>query len=507
MLLLSTARSLSVTCRSATPRRPTRLFPFTTTTAHSSFKAHRYSSFTTTVRPMHCLDDSSVESFMVPGAKVFDRYFECPLDYNQPSSDKIQVFARHLVPVDKVDQMHTLPFFLYLQGGPGFEVGLPRSATSGWLKVAFDKGYQVLLLDQRGTGLSSQISAESLEQFDSDEAKAQYLTHFRADNIVRDCETIRQKLTEDRANKAEERLTLLGQSFGGFCIVTYLSLFPQSIKQAFITGGVPPMVDSPDPVYRALYPRILKKNKLYYTKFPQDVARVRKIYEHLWDQKVQLPNGGTLSPRRFLQLGILFGGAEGYDTLHEIVVLAANDLDRMQRLTYRTLDRIQSLQSWDSNVLYAIIHEAIYCQSNTSRWSAERILSEEPFKAAFEWRISELNPSQPIHFTGETIYPFMFDDYAELRPLKNVANLLAETNWGSLYDRDVLSRNEVPVAGVSYFDDMYVDRQFSEDTAADIRGFKQWITNEYAHNGLRMDGEKILDYLMQLARGDVAYNR
>jgi pimeloyl-ACP methyl ester carboxylesterase len=92
--------------------------------------------------------------------------------------------------------------------------------------VAFEKGYQVLLLDQRGTGLSSQISAESLEKIETDEAKAEYLTHFRADSIVKDCETIRKQLTAGRSatNGEESRITLLGQSFGGFCIGTYLSL-------------------------------------------------------------------------------------------------------------------------------------------------------------------------------------------------------------------------------------------------------------------------------------------
>jgi pimeloyl-ACP methyl ester carboxylesterase len=90
--------------------------------------------------------------------------------------------------------------------------------------VAFEKGYQVLLLDQRGTGLSSQISSESLEELETDEAKAEYLTHFRADSIVKDCETIRKQLTAGRSNDEESRITLLGQSFGGFCIATYLSL-------------------------------------------------------------------------------------------------------------------------------------------------------------------------------------------------------------------------------------------------------------------------------------------
>lgn len=83
----------------------------------------------------------------------------------------------------------------------------------------------MLLIDQRGTGLSSQISSESLEiLFKTDEEKANYLTHFRADSIVKDCETIRKQLTQDRTKDEEERITLLGQSFGGFCITTYLSL-------------------------------------------------------------------------------------------------------------------------------------------------------------------------------------------------------------------------------------------------------------------------------------------
>jgi alpha-beta hydrolase superfamily lysophospholipase len=80
-------------------------------------------------------------------------------------------------------------------------------------------------MDQRGTGLSCQISAESLSsQFKTDEEKAEYLSHFRADNIVRDCETIREQLTAGRSREEDRRIHLIGQSFGGFCITTYLSL-------------------------------------------------------------------------------------------------------------------------------------------------------------------------------------------------------------------------------------------------------------------------------------------
>ncbi|KAI8976009.1 Alpha/Beta hydrolase protein [Pilobolus umbonatus] len=457
----------------------------------------------------HPLDDTSVESFMIPGAKVFERYFQCPLNYKEEEGEKIEICVRHVVPVDKLASVKELPFLLYLQGGPGFECRLPSSSTSGWVKVAFEKGFQILLLDQRGTGLSSQISAQSLDRLDTTEKKAEYLSYFRADSIIHDCEHIRKLLTSERSPKHEQRLTLLGQSFGGFCIGTYLSLFPESIQSAYITGGVPPLVDNPDDVYRALYPRIIKKNRIYYKRFPRDIERVKLIHDYLYKNSVKLPNGGTLSPRRFLQLGLSFGGAGGYDSVHGIVQLAAYDIERFKELSYRTLELIQSTQSWDTNIIYAILHEAIYCQNNqASRWSAERLLAEKPLEDEFEWRLEKLSKDKPIYFTGETIYPFMFDDFAELRPLKDVAHVLADKKWGPLYDVKVLNNlQNVNIAGVSYFDDMYVDRELSETSVSQINGFQHWITNEYAHNGLRVDGERILTYLMDLARGDISHDR
>ena len=58
-----------------------------------------------------------------------------------------------------------------------------------------------------------------------------------------------------------------------------------------------------------------KRNAVYYQKYPQDVVRIRKILEHLDRHDVTLPNGGRLSPSRFLQLGMKFG-MEGKLTVH-----------------------------------------------------------------------------------------------------------------------------------------------------------------------------------------------
>lgn len=82
---------------------------------------------------------------------------------------------------------------------------------------------QVLFLDQRGTGLSSPISAATLALQGTAIKQAEYLKKFRADNIVRDCESVRKCLTACYP-EYKKTWSLLGQSFGGFCSVTYLSL-------------------------------------------------------------------------------------------------------------------------------------------------------------------------------------------------------------------------------------------------------------------------------------------
>ncbi|GMF75568.1 unnamed protein product [Aspergillus oryzae] len=81
----------------------------------------------------------------------------------------------------------------------------------------------VLFLDQRGTGLSSTISAGTLALKGNAIKQAEYLKNFRADNIVRDCEAVRRCLTVDYPED-KRKWSIIGQSFGGFCAVTYLSM-------------------------------------------------------------------------------------------------------------------------------------------------------------------------------------------------------------------------------------------------------------------------------------------
>lgn len=53
------------------------------------------------------------------------------------------------------------------------------------------------------------------------------------------------------------------------------------------------------------------------------------------------------------------------------------------------------------------------------------------------------------------VFPWMFDDFAELRPFRDVAQILAyKGDWPALYDIETLKANSVPVAAACYFEDM-----------------------------------------------------
>lgn len=119
---------------------------------------------------------------------------------------------------------------LYLCGGPGDGNGLKNPALK---KAALDRGYQILFVDFRGTGKSSAITKAPVEGAD-------YLAMFRQDNIVRDLEAIRLCLA-DKLPEPNLKFSLLGQSFGGWIILTYLSFLPSSLKEVGIHAGLPPL--------------------------------------------------------------------------------------------------------------------------------------------------------------------------------------------------------------------------------------------------------------------------
>ena len=359
----------------------------------------------------------------------------------RPDGEKITVFAREAVAPGKEDT--DLPWLVFFQGGPGFPSPRPDGRT-GWLKRALQE-YRVLLLDDRGTGLSTPMTHQTLAWRGAPEAQAEYVAHFRADNIVADAEFIRRELLGEQG-----KWSILGQSFGGFCVVHYLSAAPGSLREAITTGGLPPLDRPVDDVYRATYRRLLGKNRLYFARYPDDQARAREIVDYLVSHDVRLPSGGRLSPRRFQQLGIAFGASDGFEGVHTLLEGAFVQGPAGRELSYTFLAAFEDRFSFETNPIYLLLHEPEFCQDEASRWSAERVRAAYP---AFD-----LAPDQPVLFTGEMVYPWMLEDYEVLRPLAVCAEILAEkADWPRLYDLDVLRANTVPVAAAVYLDDMYVE--------------------------------------------------
>ena len=98
------------------------------------------------------------------------------------------------------------------------------------------------------------------------------------------------------------------------------------------------------------------------------------------------------------------------------------------------------------NPLYAVIHESSYADGVATRWSSDRVQPDD-FRG----------DSQLL--TGEHLFPWHFEDSADLRPYAEVASILAEHPWPTLYDAGVLSSVDVPCAAAIYADDPFVDRR------------------------------------------------
>jgi hypothetical protein len=107
-----------------------------------------------------------------------------------------------------------------------------------------------------------------------------------------------------------------------------------------------------------------------------------------------------------------------------------------------------------ANPIYATLHESSYADGVPTRWSGHRLLPDELVEQGF--------------FTAEHVFPWMFDDYGALEPHKDAAEILAQHEWPKLYNPDVLRHNEVPVAATIYVNDLYVEREYAEETAAQI---------------------------------------
>ncbi|PJJ70585.1 pimeloyl-ACP methyl ester carboxylesterase [Diaminobutyricimonas aerilata] len=403
--------------------------------------------------------------YSMPGLWVTEHTIPVPLDWSRPDRGDISVFVREFVDPDRRDD--DLPLLTYLQGGPGGANPRPLS-PGGWLEEAL-RHYRVVLVDQRGTGLSTPLDAEIVARQGDGTAGADHLALFRADSIVRDLERVRAELYGGR------RWATLAQSYGGWLTMTYLSTAPEALTACYICGGVPGIPASAAEVYRRTFTRVEQKTAEFYRRYPQDVERVAAIADVLAAGDVLLPDGDVLTVRRFQSLGIDFGMKPGFERIHWLL---EKSFAEPGRLSPAFLGEVLTLTSSAGNPLFWTLQESIYgdADNGPTGWAAQ---AERDRRPQFD------ESRRPLLFTGEMAFPWMFDEVRLLRGFAPAVHELARrTEWSPLYDRERLAANDVPVAAAVYFDDMYVDAHLQLDTLTRVGNAQYWVTNEFEHDGI-----------------------
>lgn len=410
-----------------------------------------------------------IAEYTIPGVHVRDHMLNVPLDWSEPDGPQIELFVREIV--DPTKKNDDLPLVCYLQGGPGGKSPRPSKGDPGWA-TEFLKTHRVILPDQRGTGRSTPIDAATMARFADGEAAADYLNCFRADSIVRDFEHARKTIYN-------KRWETLGQSYGGFLTLTYISQAPEGLAASYVAGGLASLEPSAAEVYRRTFPRAAAKTALYYKRYPHDVARIAAIADVLDNNDVRLPDGDRLTVKRLQIIGIGLGMGPGHERMHWTIDEA---FAAPGRLSDHFLATMMMETSYDDNPLFAALQESIYGHRDNgpTGWAAQAERDRRP----------EFDPkARPLMFCGEMMYPWMFEEIRSLRPFRAGVEALAKrASHTPLYDLDRIKANDIPISAIIYFDDLYVDSGLSLATAGAVGNLTHWVTNQYEHDGIRHDG-------------------
>lgn len=366
-----------------------------------------------------------------------------------------------------------LPYLVFLQGGPGHEAPRPLRAPSSpaWLEAAL-QDYRVVMLDQRGTGASTPVGEWLLEE--GTDGAAEYLTHLRADSIVLDAEALREYL-------GAAQWSTLGQSFGGFTTLAYLTRAAGSLREVYFTGGLSAVGATPDHVYARTYDKTRVMTERYYARFPEHRDAMRRLVDLADAGRIVLPDGEVVSVSRLRSLGMLLGSDNGWQTLWGVLE------QDPQTLAFR-YDLAAALPFSPRNPMYYVLHESSYADGFATRWSAERVMP-----AAYR--------EDPTLLTAEHVSRDWARTVPGWQPWADVADALAEFPWPRLYDPQAIAASGVRGAAAIYVNDIYVPLEESLETAALLPGVRTWVTSQFEHSGLRTGG--VLERLIALAHDRV----
>ncbi|RCK80808.1 MAG: putative prolyl aminopeptidase [Candidatus Ozemobacter sibiricus] len=207
---------------------------------------------------------------------------EVPEDYDRPDGRQIEIYWEKLTSTNPRPQALVL-----INGGPGgtHESFHKYNAQGGLERDYFHSlrdEFEIYLFDQRGNGQSSRLSFKTLSQVDG--------RLYGTVNICRDLEELRRRVI------GQEKIAVLGESYGGMVALSYAIYFPDSVSRLVLHDTSPSFR-----YFTNLYQNFSNSlADLDAREFPGIRQNFRKSLRRFAEGTVTTPGNVTLTPNDFL---------------------------------------------------------------------------------------------------------------------------------------------------------------------------------------------------------------
>ncbi|KAK5630123.1 hypothetical protein RRF57_005838 [Xylaria bambusicola] len=312
---------------------------------------------------------SQSKPYLVPGKLLIkELWFEVPLDHSKPEGETVKLFARSAIkyerPIAESNDAVQRPYLVFLQGGPGH--GTPAPQDSPLSKHMLDRGYELLLLDQPGTGFDCPISSHIPARVGGPQGQADYLKLFRADTLVKDSEAVRPVFRRDTHDNVCANALLRGP-----CIT-------RQRARRRVRGNVSKSYGTEQCLLQQVSPR--RQHRQRYCR--EDLGA--------WWQT------GRSTTRWWvfdvMTLGLHFGKHGGLDTVHNLIIRMKGDLDQFGVFSHETLNALEQDGGRDIAPIYTLLHEragvtalALLVSGQPSAWVKALRNSDGFAKIGLDW--------------------------------------------------------------------------------------------------------------------------
>lgn len=251
---------------------------------------------------------------------------ELSVDHNGISNRKIEIF--YILRKSIIDNA---PYMFFFNGGPGIGFTDHYFEHDGY--SSFMPDYNVVLMDQRGSGFSSEPIDNILEY-----------KYFASKYICYDAELLKKKLIGD-----ESKIIVFGQSFGGYLVRKYLELYCNSASVGISHGyGVCSCISMKVNIEKSL----LEQVDSYFFEYPEDKDVFLKLRAMLDDRDTIGTTSRSLIGGGIIDIFAFYFGIYSYEKIHNIIA----GLDK-ENLKVAFMEEIKHLGNiiLDSGVLNSIV--------------------------------------------------------------------------------------------------------------------------------------------------------